>query len=294
MSNINSSGNRRRLLQPLSSGVAKQSTREFIHSSQPQCNSHTCAPMRTKLDQPICTPPMAPLTSSHWPLHPDLHKGFSNRLPSFLYSWLLVAIMCSTCFLQASASALTTNVAPGERLCFYAWVDKLNEKVGFYFAVQSGGSFDIDWTVTDPTDTIVIEGEKERQGDYIFTANILGEYSFCFNNDMSSFSEKFVDFDIMVENEPRPVAPAKPTSLTEQTSSLEDSIYKLSGSLSNIQRTQKYFRTRENRNSATVKDSQNRIFYVNVGTSLLLIGMSFTQVFIVRKFFNSPGKYVRV
>lgn len=58
-------------------------------------------------------------------------------------------------------------------------------------------------------------------------------------NDMSSFSEKLVDFDIMVETEPRNVAPAKPTSLVEQTSSLEESIYKLSGSLSSIQRTQK-------------------------------------------------------
>lgn len=114
--------------------------------------------------------------------------------------------------------------------------------------VQSGGSFDIDWVVTDPSDTIIIEGERERQGDYIFTAHQVGEYSFCFSNDMSSFSEKLVDFDIMVESEPRPVAPAKPTALTEQTSSLEESIYKLSGSLSSIQRTQKYFRTRENRN----------------------------------------------
>lgn len=59
------------------------------------------------------------------------------------------------------------------------------------------------------------------------------------SNDMSSFSEKLVDFDIMVETEPRMIAPAKPTSLTEQTSSLEESIYKLSGSLSSIQRTQK-------------------------------------------------------
>ncbi|EGG10262.1 uncharacterized protein MELLADRAFT_29269, partial [Melampsora larici-populina 98AG31] len=184
--------------------------------------------------------------------------------------------------LQVDASALTTNVAIGERLCFYAWVDKLHEKVGFYFAVQSGGAFDIDWTITDPHDMIVIEGEKERQGDYIFTANAVGEYSFCFHNDMSSFSEKFVDFDIMVENEPRPVAPAKPTSITEQTSSLEDSIYKLSGSLSNIQRTQKYFRTRENRNVSTVKDTRDRIVSDRLWAFLLLIGMSFTQVFIVR------------
>lgn len=63
--------------------------------------------------------------------------------------------------------------------------------------------------------------------------------SISVSNDMSSFSEKLVDFDIMVETEPRNVAPAKPTSITEQTSSLEESIYKLSGSLSSIQRTQK-------------------------------------------------------
>jgi hypothetical protein len=108
--------------------------------------------------------------------------------------------------------------------------------------VQSGGSFDIDWVVTDPRDKIVIEGEKERQGDFVFTAHEVGEHSFCLNNDMSSFSEKVVDFDIMIESEPRSSPPLKQTSLLEQASSLEESIYKLSGSLSNIQRTQKYFR----------------------------------------------------
>lgn len=46
--------------------------------------------------------------------------------------------------------------------------------------VQSGGSFDVDWVVTDPKDMIVIEGERDRQGDYIFTAQLVGEYSFCF------------------------------------------------------------------------------------------------------------------
>jgi hypothetical protein len=115
-------------------------------------------------------------------------------------------------------------------------------QVGFYFAVQAGGSFDIDYVVTDPNDSIVLSGEKERQGDYIFTGHSPGEYSFCFSNDMSSFSEKLVDLDIMVESEPRQEAPARPTSLTEHTSNLEESIYKLSGSLSSIQRTQKYFR----------------------------------------------------
>ncbi|GAA5857268.1 hypothetical protein JCM8547_009407 [Rhodosporidiobolus lusitaniae] len=191
---------------------------------------------------------------------------------------------------RALGSALTTTINANERTCFYATVDKATEKVGFYFAVQSGGSFDIDWVVTDPTDTIVLEGERERQGDYIFTAAHVGEYSFCFSNDMSSFSEKLVDFDIMVESEPRPVAPAKPTALTEQTSSLEESIYKLSGSLSSIQRTQKYFRTRENRNVSTVKSTEWRIFSFSIAESAMMVGMSAFQVWVVQRFFSGPSR----
>ncbi len=64
--------------------------------------------------------------------------------------------------------------------------------------MQSGGSFDIDFEVKDPRDIVILDGTRERQGDYILTANQLGEYSFCFINDMSTLTEKLVDFDIMV------------------------------------------------------------------------------------------------
>ena len=64
--------------------------------------------------------------------------------------------------------------------------------------MQSGGSFDIDFEVKDPRDIVILDGKRERQGDYILTANHLGEYSFCFVNDMSTLTEKLVDFDIMV------------------------------------------------------------------------------------------------
>lgn len=43
-----------------------------------------------------------------------------------------------------------------------------------------------------------MEGSKERQGDFVFTAKEPGEYRFCFNNEMSTFAEKMVDFEIAV------------------------------------------------------------------------------------------------
>ncbi len=41
---------------------------------------------------------------------------------------------------------------------------------------------------------------KERQVDSVFTAKETGEYRFCFNNEMSTFAEKMVDFEIAVRD----------------------------------------------------------------------------------------------
>ena len=70
--------------------------------------------------------------------------------------------------------------------------------------VQSGGSFDIDYNVVGPNEKIIMENQKERQGDFVFSATEAGEYRFCFNNEMSTFAEKLVDFEITV---PSPTPP---------------------------------------------------------------------------------------
>lgn len=73
------------------------------------------------------------------------------------------------------------------------------------------------------------------------TANTAGEYAFCFENDMSTLTEKLIDFDIMVESEPRRAPPAKPGQIADHTSALEESIFRLNGMLMNIKRTQKQY-----------------------------------------------------
>ncbi|KAG5640760.1 hypothetical protein DXG03_007296 [Asterophora parasitica] len=171
-------------------------------------------------------------------------------------------------------AALTTLLAANERLCFYADVDKAGEKIGFYFAVQSGGSFDIDFDIKDPASKLLLAGERERQGDYVLTANTAGEYAFCFENDVSTLTGKLVDFDIMVESEPRREAPAKPGQISEQTSALEESVFRLNGMLMNIKRIQNHFHTSENRGFSVVKSTQNRIFWYAILQTLGVIGMA--------------------
>lgn len=109
----------------------------------------------------------------------------------FLLPALLLITILSSLIPTTQAAALTTILAGHEKSCFYAWVDKAGEKVGFYFAVQSGGHFDIDYSVMNPADHVIIEGVKEKQLDIIFTGNTVGEYAFCFENE-GAFSEKLV------------------------------------------------------------------------------------------------------
>ena len=202
--------------------------------------------------------------------------------------------------------------------------------------MQSGGSFDVDYTVMGPDGKVIMENSKERQLDSVFTAKATGEYSFCFNNEMSTFAEKMVDFEIavrrsisecwthgfrsaifmaapdspsmsphqrhaglyadpspssQVENEsPSALLPSKQGTSPEQTSALEESIMKVSRDLSTINRNQKYFRTRENRNFSTVKSTESRIFNFSVVESGLMVCMAGLQVFIVRFFFQGARK----
>lgn len=132
----------------------------------------------------------------------------------------------------------------------------------------------------------MLQGEKERQGDFVFTAQEVGEYKFCLNNEMSTFAEKTVDFEIAVENEARVDLPAKQGSDPMLTSALESSLYKLSAQLSAINRNQKYFRTRENRNFSTVRSTESRIFNFSLIQCCLVICMGALQVFVVRFFFQ--------
>jgi len=205
-------------------------------------------------------------------------------------SFLALLSLATTAF----STSLTTLLTPNERLCFYADADKAGEKIGFYFAVQSGGSFDVDFEIKDPNDKVILDGQRERQGDYVFTANTVGEYSFCFENDMSTLTDKLVDFDIMVESEPRREAPAKPGQLQEQTSALEESIYRLNSQFLSIKRTQKYFHTRENRGFSIVESTQSRLFWYAVFETSAVIAMAILQVYVLQTFFTKTARRYRV
>jgi len=208
-------------------------------------------------------------------------------------AWRL-GFLLSTLVALCHASALTTHIPPNARQCYYIEVDKAGEKIGFYFAVQSGGEFDINFEAKAPTGKNMLSGRRERQGDYVFTANDVGEYEFCFENDMSTLTDKLVDFDLTVESEPRREVAIKAGQISEQTTALEESIFKLNDMLQRIRQTQRQFHTRERRGFSTVESTQSRIFWYAIFDSLAVIGMAAFQVYILQTFFTNTGRRYKV
>ncbi|CDK28886.1 unnamed protein product [Kuraishia capsulata CBS 1993] len=198
---------------------------------------------------------------------------------------LLVATLLSVC----SASALTFVLGAQEKSCYYIFNEKPKSNIGYYFAVQAGGSFDIDYTVKSPDGKIIVKEDKQRQGDWVFPADQVGEYEFCFANGMSTFAEKVVDFEIKIDNDFKASLPKAP-EMAYAVEGLQKSIETIETKLTELSQNLQYYKTRNNRNQSTVKSTESRIFYFSIFDVLLMCGMAGLQVAVVQLFFKGSRK----
>ncbi|CAN6671951.1 protein Erp2p [Trichomonascus vanleenenianus] len=199
-----------------------------------------------------------------------------------LIVWLF-ALIAAVC-----AFPLTVDVAANDVECFYGEVARADSLVGLSYSVQSGGSFDIDFRIKAPNGQVIYEQLKEREGEYAFTARLVGEYQFCFSNDMSTFSDKQVEFDLNIDSALKAQLP--PSVGQGETESVERTISLIEDRTNNILRQLHYYKTRNNRNESTVKSTGSRIFWFSIFEVLLMAGMSVLQVTIVQLFFTGSRK----
>lgn len=200
----------------------------------------------------------------------------------------MLRFLAVTLFVLAAlvqAVPLTLKVAANERQCLFAEVEQPDSKVGFYFAVQAGGSFDIDVSIKAPDGRVLYNEPKEKQGEFSFSAGIIGEYQFCFSNDMSTFAEKSVEFEIIVDSS-NLKAELPPNTGDKDTNKVETSILSIESRASNLLRTLQYYKTRNNRNESTVKSTESRIFWFSFFELLLMVGMAGLHVIVVQLFFK--------
>ncbi|TID13294.1 hypothetical protein CANINC_004980 [Pichia inconspicua] len=160
--------------------------------------------------------------------------------------------------------------------------------------LASGGAFDINYTIRAPNGATVVQEEKQRQGDYLFSADQIGEYEFCFDNEMSTFAEKVIDFEIKTEDDLEakkikanlPVAPNKNDAVDNMHALVET----IENKLTSLENSLNYYKTRNNRNQSTVKSTKSRVFWFSLFDLALMLAMAAFQVLVVKFFFQGSRK----
>lgn len=193
------------------------------------------------------------------------------------------------------ALALTFSLPAKEVSCFYIFTENDNTQVSYYFAVQQGGSFDVDYSIRDPRGNIMVEKSKERQGDFVINAKHAGEYEFCFSNQMSTFADKVIDFEIKYDGDASKAFKAKMpeqpnTQPMAHVEAMKETASKIDAQLEDLKKSLQYYKTRNNRNQATVRSTESRIYYFSILEVLLMVGMAGLQITIVQFFFKGSRK----
>ncbi|KAJ1911067.1 hypothetical protein H4219_006053 [Mycoemilia scoparia] len=175
------------------------------------------------------------------------------------------------------------SIPSGSRECFYVWNDQAGKKINFYFAIEEGGDFDIDFDVHTPSKRAIMKEHHHKVGDYILTGNEVGEYSFCFQNGQSSSGDKMILFDLNVENEVR----NNDVSRLKKETEMQSSIFRLGGELQHIHRVQRYLRLRENRHFATLISTEKRVWWFALLESFLVGVVAVIQVCGIQALFTA-------
>ena len=109
-------------------------------------------------------------------------------------------VVCLLGSLPILALGLVIQVEPKTSECFYQKITA-SSKVAFEYRVTRGGLLDINIKVTAPSGRVLHQElhffRGADEGVTKFDAEEDGVYSFCFDNEMSRWTAKVVDFDVI-------------------------------------------------------------------------------------------------
>jgi len=94
---------------------------------------------------------------------------------------------------------LTFELPDNAKECFHEIITKDTEST-LEFQVVTGGHYDVDVILTDPTRNVLYKQIKKQYDSFQWTAEKTGEYIACFSNEFSTFSHKLVYIDFQVRN----------------------------------------------------------------------------------------------
>eukprot|EP00768_Dysnectes_brevis_P000518 gnl/Dysnectes_brevis/1113_a1244_4589.p1 GENE.gnl/Dysnectes_brevis/1113_a1244_4589~~gnl/Dysnectes_brevis/1113_a1244_4589.p1 ORF type:complete len:192 (+),score=35.19 gnl/Dysnectes_brevis/1113_a1244_4589:36-611(+) len=182
---------------------------------------------------------------------------------------IFILALCSLAF------SVTVSVPGHRELCFYETYEQ-NTTVSGSFHVTEGGNLKISARVTAPSTTVLYTIQDRSDGRFSFSTAEAGEYEICLDNRRSSTSRKTI-LHFMAEFSEETVFSDNP---------VEAEIYDIAHKLDDVRREQRLLQQWEQRLTNTLESTKSRVRLVSVLKTLLVVGISVAQMWLMAKAFS--------
>lgn len=198
-------------------------------------------------------------------------------------NFLALLTLVSISQTQSKSTELTFELPDNAKQCFHEDI-VAGAKATLEFQVVTGGYYDVDMTLYDPRQSILYQGIKKQFDTHQWTASMSGQYTFCFNNEFSTFSHKLVYFEIIVgEEDPLPnTSNAAATAMTKFEAAAEN----IHENLNSIFDAQTHYRLSEAKGRKRAEDLNSRVFWWSAVETIAVVLIGAVQVWTLKSFFS--------
>jgi len=194
-------------------------------------------------------------------------------LPSLAY-YLLIGYV--------AAVELTFELPDNAKECFHEVIEKDTTST-IEFQVVTGGQYDVDVILTDPTKKTLYKQIKKQYDSHTWKAETSGEYIACFSNEFSTFSHKLVYIDFQVgDEEPLPGIGDHANAMTQMESSAQE----IHENLNAVVDYQTHHRLRETQGRKRAEDLNERVMVWSIFVTVAIFSVGVGQVMVLKSFFS--------
>ena len=203
----------------------------------------------------------------------------------FVFASSLVLSVAAADDYSHVGGSFTFELPDNEQLCFYEHVEKNTEYLLDYRVVR-GGHNDVTVYVTDPANKRIYEKTKAHN-DRVTISMHAGTYKFCFSNEFSTITHKFVFFSLF---------PAEPESLREEAGeppypsvltlmqTLMEDIHKQSSEVESLQQD---LQSKGALSFNIAEELNKNVMLWSVTVASVILFTSLGQTFVLRRLFHT-------
>ncbi|KAK9446733.1 emp24/gp25L/p24 family/GOLD-domain-containing protein [Limtongia smithiae] len=195
----------------------------------------------------------------------------------------LAACVALVALIASTADAHNVKLAAQGRECFFEDLRKgdvmtVTYQVGDHDAQGSSGTSGIDFWMNDPRNTVLKAERDVNHGEFTFSAQFPGRYTYCFSNEASGFVSKEVGFNVHgVVYVDAAEAPADP---------LAAEIHGLSMLVGQVKDELEYLLIRERMHRNTAESTNARVKWWSLFQIGVVAGSGVFQVYYLKRFFE--------